>query len=71
GVYRFSRNPLYLGVFLLIVASVLYAPHPVNILCGVMAIGIHHLIVTREESYLINQYGETYLSYMKRVRRYL
>jgi len=71
GIYRFSRNPLYLGVFLLIIASLLYVPHPVNILAGLTAIGIHHFIVTREEKFLIGQYGETYVNYMKRVRRYL
>ena len=71
GVYRISRNPLYLGVFLLMIASLIYAQHPLNILSGLTAIGIHHMIVLREEKYLIRHYGETYMNYLKRIRRYL
>jgi protein-S-isoprenylcysteine O-methyltransferase Ste14 len=71
GIYRISRNPLYLGIFLLIISSWLYAPHPANFAAGLAAILIHHRIVLGEEEYLIRHCGDAFRSYVKKVRRYI
>ncbi|MEI6900756.1 MAG: methyltransferase, partial [Bacteroidota bacterium] len=41
GLYRFSRNPLYVGVFMVCIASCLYYPNPVNIGLALYGIFVH------------------------------
>ena len=71
GPYRFTRNPIYLGGILICTGSFLFAPHPLNLLCAVLSIGIHHWIVLREELFLVRRFGEQWQEYSARVPRYL
>jgi protein-S-isoprenylcysteine O-methyltransferase Ste14 len=71
GIYRISRNPLYLGFILIIISSWICTPNPVNIAAGTFAIVMHHIIVLREEKYLISLTGSEYINYMKKTGRYL
>lgn len=70
GVYFFSRNPMYLGFYLLNLASVLYFPHPLNLALGVVGVAIHHLIVLGEESFMAGTFGDEWDEYRKKVGRY-
>jgi protein-S-isoprenylcysteine O-methyltransferase Ste14 len=70
GVYRFSRNPIYLGLFLLMGASVIYAPSWVNLGAALASVGLHHWIVLAEERYLAARF-DAYRSYRTSVHRYL
>ncbi len=71
GLYRISRNPLYLGFYLVAVASCLYVPYWLNFSLVIIAIAIHHRIVLAEENFLSQRFGRTYDSYTQRVHRYL
>ncbi len=71
GIYRLSRNPIYTGLFLVCVGSVLYCRHPLNVLAAAAAILIHHIIILREESFLESRFGHEWTDYKKKVRRYL
>ncbi|MDP4282686.1 MAG: isoprenylcysteine carboxylmethyltransferase family protein [Bacteroidota bacterium] len=71
GIFRFSRNPLYVGVFLITIASGMYFPETGNIGLALYAIGVHHAIILNEEKFLEKQFGEDYNAYRKRVRRYI
>ncbi len=71
GIYKISRNPLYLGFFMILVASWVSVPNPVNIGAGGIAIVIHHMIILKEERFLIARNGGEYLAYMKKTGRYL
>ena len=71
GIYRVSRNPMYLGFYLVTLASLVSVPHPVNIGCGLVGIYIHHRIVLAEERFLLKEHGASYKAYRRRVRRYL
>ena len=71
GIYRITRNPLYLGAFLICTGSCLYTMHVVNFLLCLAGIGIHHWIVTKEENFLEERFGTEWLEYKKRVPRYL
>ncbi len=72
GPYRFSRNPMYIGLalwtlgiaFLVDCAWMLLAV-PIGLVL------IDRLVVTREERYLERKFGEEYLSYKRRVRRWI
>jgi protein-S-isoprenylcysteine O-methyltransferase Ste14 len=71
GVYRFTRNPMYTGGYLLCLAAVLWTANAVILALALAAVVIHHRIVLAEERYLAAQFGEAYTQYAGRVRRYL
>ncbi len=71
GVYRITRNPMYLGGFLVCAGSCLIFIHVVNFLLSALAVGIHHVIVTREERFLEERFGAQWLEYKRRVPRYV
>ncbi|HUU05084.1 MAG TPA: methyltransferase [Patescibacteria group bacterium] len=71
GIYSVSRNPMYLGFYLLNLASVLYFPHAINIALGVVGAAIHHLIVLGEEGFMSGSFGAEWDDYRNKVRRYL
>ena len=71
GVYRFSRNPIYLAFCIATVGSglvlnswwVLMAVLPLILL-------LQKLVIKREEVYLERKFGEVYLDYKHQVRRW-
>ena len=72
GPYRFTRNPMYLGMLCgylggtcLVNSAYLLAFLP--IILGAMHFGV----IRREEAYLGRLFGEEYLAYRRRVRRWL
>ncbi|MHA1650177.1 MAG: methyltransferase family protein [Candidatus Helarchaeota archaeon] len=71
GIYSISRNPMYLGFFLISIASCVYCPNPLNFIFAGVGIIIHHKIVMSEESFLFQQFKEEWIKYKKKVRRYL
>ena len=71
GLFRISRNPMYLGVFATLIASVLYTMNPALLVVGALIIAAHHRIVLAEEQHLQAAFGATYLAYCRQVRRYL
>jgi protein-S-isoprenylcysteine O-methyltransferase Ste14 len=71
GVYSVSRNPMYLGFYLITLASLLSVPNPVNVCAGSFGIFVHHWIVLAEERFLQKKHGASYEAYRRRVRRYI
>lgn len=72
GVYRFSRNPIYLGfVCLLVGFSFIFGSYWGLIVSPLFVIFMNTLVIQYEEAYLEKKFGETYTSYKSRVRRWL
>ncbi len=71
GIFSISRHPFYLGFLFILFSSCLFYPNPVNILSFLGAWIIHHVIMIREEKFLVTQYGDQYREYMANVNRYL
>jgi len=71
GLFRFSRNPMYLGVDATILACIFYALNPILLLIGVFVIAVHHKIILAEEQHLHGVFGDEYAEYCHCVRRYL
>jgi protein-S-isoprenylcysteine O-methyltransferase Ste14 len=69
GIYRFSRNPIYLGAFVIMAASLVYAFSWANLVATAIAVILHHRITLAEEKYLAGRFRE-FASYRNRVRRY-
>lgn len=71
GIYRFSRNPMYFGFNLLTIASMFYCINIVLLILGVYSTFSYHLIILGEEKFLEERFRGEYLSYKKKVRRYI
>lgn len=71
GIYRWSRNPMYLAFDLIDLAAFLLMPQLLVGVCLIIATGVHHMIILSEERYLLKEYEESYEVYMHEVRRYL
>ncbi|WP_104667339.1 methyltransferase family protein [Ensifer adhaerens] len=72
GPYRFTRNPIYMGMFLgLIGFSIVFDSLWLLILLAPFYLVIRHGVVAREEAYLERKFGDVYRAYKARVRRWL
>jgi protein-S-isoprenylcysteine O-methyltransferase Ste14 len=72
GPYRFSRNPMYLGMAgLLAGLGVLLGSPCFAAGLIVFLVVIHFGVVLREERYLESLHGETYRQYKRQVRRWV
>lgn len=71
GIYRFSRNPMYLGFNFITIASMIYFLTPLIIIPGIYSITVYHFIILGEEKYLETAFGEDYREYKSKVRRYI
>jgi protein-S-isoprenylcysteine O-methyltransferase Ste14 len=71
GLFGLSRNPMYVGVYSTLLGSFLYTLNPFIFSAALFIIVVHHKIVLAEEKYLQQVFGEEYLQYCGRVRRYV
>lgn len=71
GIYRFSRNPMYLGFNLITLAAVLSNLHFLTLFMGIYSMTIYHFIILGEERFLGSRFGEKYSNYKQKVRRYI
>jgi protein-S-isoprenylcysteine O-methyltransferase Ste14 len=72
GIYRFSRNPIYLADTLTYTGAALLCGSGWPLLFLPLAlVAVQKGVIAREEAYLERKFGEEYLSYKARVRRWL
>jgi protein-S-isoprenylcysteine O-methyltransferase Ste14 len=72
GPYRFTRNPMYLGMALVYLAFALLFDLPwALVLLPLVLVVIQTQVIAREERYLEAKFGEEYRAYRSRVRRWL
>jgi protein-S-isoprenylcysteine O-methyltransferase Ste14 len=72
GPYRFTRNPIYLGMAVVLtgLALLLGSALPL-VVVPVFVLVLDALVIRLEEAMLISEFGDTYRSYIQRVRRWL
>lgn len=71
GIYKFSRNPAFLGFDLHYLGLLFMFFHPFLLICSCFAVIMLHLQILQEEYYLEKIFGETYCNYKRSVGRYL
>ncbi|WP_202332484.1 methyltransferase family protein [Mesorhizobium sp. L-8-3] len=72
GPYRYSRNPIYVAMFIgLVGVSIGFDSLWHLILLVPFYLVIRHGVVAREEIYLARKFGDAYLGYKQSVRRWL
>ncbi len=72
GIYRFTRNPIYLGFLLMVIGL----PLTSGIYWGIILapfymMVMNRLVIEREENYLERKFKDQYTHYKSRVRRWL
>lgn len=71
GVYAYSRNPMYVGVLLVILGQALRQRSMAIVWWGVgMWIGFHNRVIEYEEPHLREIYGEEYEQYCAETPRW-
>jgi protein-S-isoprenylcysteine O-methyltransferase Ste14 len=72
GVYRISRNPMYVGMALLLIAWAVYLESPAALLGPIAFVAyITRFQIIPEEILLAQHFAEEFSAYRQRVRRWL
>ena len=72
GPYRFTRNPMYVGMaFLYVALALAFGLIWALILVPAVILAVDRFVIAREEPYLEARFGEPYRDYKRRVRRWL
>lgn len=70
GIYRFSRNPAFLGFDLVYLGILVMFFNPILLVITLISIILMHLQILNEEKFLEKVYGEEYQNYKKQTSRY-
>lgn len=72
GVFRYSRNPMYLSLLLLLLAWVVYLGNVVGIVVlPILVLYLNRYQIRPEEKILAVKFGDAYTDYCRRVRRWI
>jgi protein-S-isoprenylcysteine O-methyltransferase Ste14 len=71
GIFAFSRNPIYVAFWLVLLGQLFLFSNWILLAYLVGALWLFQRQISREEQYLRDRYGQQYLEYCNRVRRYL
>ena len=72
GIYRYSRNPMYVGLVLILLGWALYLSHFLAfVLVPVFMFYMTRFQIQPEERMMERKFGKAYQSYLSRVRRWI
>lgn len=72
GVYRYSRNPMYVGLVLILLGWALYLSHFLAfVLLPIFIVYMTRFQIQPEEQMMARKFGEHYQAYLKKVRRWI
>ena len=71
GLFGVSRNPIFLGMLVMLVGLLLLLPTAVTLTITVLGFVLIHVQVRLEEAFLTEKYGEDYRKYQMNVRRWI
>ncbi len=72
GIFKYSRNPMYLGMLMIVLSTSIFYLNIYSILTPLLfIIWINKFQIKREEEFLIEKFGDEYLSYKKKTRRWI
>lgn len=69
GVFRFSRNPIFLGMMLSILGIFLVIPNALTLVVLLVSYVLIQVQIRLEEAFLARQHGAVYTTYRTTVRR--
>jgi protein-S-isoprenylcysteine O-methyltransferase Ste14 len=72
GVYRFTRNPMYVGLLLTLLACTAFLPSLLSLVfVAIYVVYISRFQIEPEERALSSLFGDEYAAYKQRVRRWI
>jgi protein-S-isoprenylcysteine O-methyltransferase Ste14 len=72
GVFQFSRNPIYIGMVLFCLGAAFLLDSLWSLgFCAALALVLQRGVIEPEEAYLEQKFGDKYLRYKAKVRRWL
>ena len=72
GIFSITRNPMYLGMFLFLFGISICFMNIFSILTSIVfIISIRICFIPKEEKLLSEEFGDVYLTYMEKVRRWI
>ena len=71
GLYRVSRNPMYVAYFVFFMGYVLMTQSLILLALVIIFQISAHWIILSEERWCMEKFGDEYVQYLKRVRRYI
>jgi len=71
GIFRISRNPIYIGVVITLAGVFLIIPNALTLLIVIVGLVLIGVQVRLEEEHMRKMYPKQYAEYCRRVRRWL
>lgn len=71
GIYRLSRNPMYSSYFIFFVGCVVLTQSPFLLVAVLVFQAAAHGVILAEERWCAETFGDEYVNYAKKVRRYI
>tara|TARA_B100000214_G_C23736636_1_gene521324 strand:+ start:268 stop:711 length:444 start_codon:yes stop_codon:yes gene_type:complete len=72
GIFKYSRNPMYLGMLMVVLSTSIFYLNIFSILTPFLFIfWINKFQIKREEAFLTEKFGKEYLSYKNKTRKWL
>lgn len=71
GLFRYSRNPIFFGMRIMLLGLVLVLPNAILLAITVLGDVLMQIQVRLEEEHLTQRHGLTYQKYCQRVRRWI
>lgn len=72
GMYRFTRNPMYLGMLIFCIGfAIILSDIWILILTPVCGWLLYNIAIRHEEAYLEEKFGDSYRAYKQKVRRWI
>jgi protein-S-isoprenylcysteine O-methyltransferase Ste14 len=71
GLYRYSRHPMYLGLFLTLIGAGIASTSWIFLLFSIVFIILCALLVSAEERFCLDKFGTPYREYMARTPRWI
>ena len=72
GIYRYTRNPMYVGIVLILLAWVVFLGNVLSLLMvALFVLYLNRFQIIPEERALAQHFGDQFLQYQSQVRRWI
>jgi len=72
GIYKYSRNPMYLGFLMIVISTSIYYLNIFSIITPILFyFWINRFQIKREEIFLNKKFGQKYITYKSKTRKWI